>query len=71
MGPFAKKYVVRAVFEFQHEVSAAEVEKAILRGVATEAFAIPGTVRCESITPQDGILQLDPAAMTAIGKLAP
>ena len=55
MSQFAKKYVVRAVFEFAHEVSAQEVEKAILRAVATETFAIPGTVRCESITPQDGI----------------
>jgi hypothetical protein len=66
---FAKKYVVRAVFEFAHEVSAAEVEKAILRAVATEAFAIPGTVRCESITPQDVIEPL--AGKMPIGKLGP
>lgn len=69
MSQFAKKYVVRAVFEFAHEVSAPEVERAILRAVATEAFAIPGTVRCESITPQDGI---DPiASKLPIGKMEP
>jgi hypothetical protein len=67
MSLFAKKYVVRDVFEFQHEVSVPEVEKAILRGVATEAFAIPGTVRCESITPQDGIDQI--ASKHPIGKM--
>lgn len=53
MTTLAKVYSVHATFVFAHEVSPEELQAALLRAVATEAFAVPGQVTIDLVTPQD------------------
>lgn len=64
---FSKRYAAHISFVFEHEVSPEEVNAAILRAVATKAFAIPGRVTVDLITPQDP----PPTVGPAIGKMGP
>ena len=68
MKSFSKRYAAHISFDFEHEVSTEELNAAILRAVATKAFAIPGRVTIDLVTPQD----VPPTvAGPAIGKMAP
>jgi hypothetical protein len=64
---FSKRYAAHISFVFEHEVSPEEVQASILRCVATKAFAIPGRVTIDLVTPQD----MPAVAGPAIGKMEP
>jgi hypothetical protein len=65
----SKRYAAHISFDFAHDVSPEEVTHAILRAVQTAAFAIPGRVVVDLVTPQDDVPML--AKSLPIGKLGP